>query len=104
MGHVEAAKSCKMLDIKKPYRVDGLDKIQSNFADDQVLIASLFDSDLGQIRVYLPPRIQASRFSDEFIKSYNSCATSEKMFLIFNGMCGRCIDVEFVTADVAAQM
>lgn len=103
MGHVEPAKSCKSLDVKKPYRVDTFEKINSNYADEQVLLATLFDiSDLVQIRVYLPSRIQASRFSDDFIKGYNSCPTSDKMYLIYNGMCGRCIDVEFASVDNSA--
>jgi hypothetical protein len=92
------------LNVKQPYRVESIEKIQSNFADEQVLLATLYDSDLGQIRVFLPSRIQASKFSDEFVTSYNASSTACKMFLIFNGMLGRCIDVEFVNADVVAQM
>jgi hypothetical protein len=99
MAHIQAAVSCKTLVPKMSYRVVTLQKVKSNFSDDMVLIATLQSDDVeGYVRVFLPSRIEAARFTEDFIEAYNKCVAADKFSLIFNGMVGRCIDVQFIKA------
>lgn len=97
MGHIVPAVSCKTLIPDRPHRVMKFEKVNSNFSDEQVMIATLMlDDQPAQIRVFLPSRIQASMFSDVFINAYNSSAIQDKMMLVYKGMAGKCINVEFI--------
>lgn len=90
--------SCKLLIENKPYRILKLEKSKSSFTDGKkYFIATLeLENVYNELRVFLPPRFDANKFTDTFINYYNNVAPiSDKMFLIFKGMKGKYIDVDF---------
>jgi hypothetical protein len=91
-GKIESVKSCKELTINKKYVVLKLEKFESKFGGER-MIAVLKDSD-KRIKVYLPSRMSGEDFDDTEIEKYNSKEPS--CYLVYKGLQGRSIDIEFV--------
>lgn len=98
VGQLVRSVSCKTLTVDRPYKVLAFEKMLSNFVENQTVMLATLTSEgqLAPIKVYLPSRFGAEHFSDEFVEKYNKCVDAEKWSLVYKGMCGRCIVINFV--------
>jgi hypothetical protein len=84
--------SCKELTKNKNYVVTKFEKFESKFGGEK-MIATLQDGEI-KMKVFLPSRISADDFTDTDLDDYNN--NEPNVFLVFKGMHGRAINVDFV--------
>jgi hypothetical protein len=87
-------KSCKDLVPNNQYAILKMEKYESKFSKEKILVATVKDVS-GSVRVYLPPRVKASIYTDEDIEDYNNKGVPTAA-LVFKGMLGRAFDVEII--------